>query len=69
MEPSEAVNASSGAVRSEVLRRLGSIEGKVDSINGRVRGLEVFKATVKTVGIIGAVVVANGAAWLALVDK
>jgi len=46
--------------------RLDRLENKVDTTNGRVRALEIFRAVMLTVGTLGAFAVANGAAWVAL---
>jgi hypothetical protein len=36
-----------------ILERVSSVEAKVDYTNGRVRGLEIFKARVLTVVAVG----------------
>jgi hypothetical protein len=46
--------------------RLDRLETKVDTTNGKVRALEIFRAVLITIGTIGAFAIANAAAWLAL---
>jgi len=53
-------------LRNEIVPRLDRIEASTAATNGRVSKLEMFKAVVQTVGILGVVVFANGAAWVVL---